>query len=102
MILAIEPEALTLLVFISSSDNEHFDDLAYAPPQVVSEVEIAYSFKEANDSDTSSSKTKMVKFKTLGQKKTALAANPLIVAAPPISQVPLPTVNTILELTMQS
>ena len=99
MILAVEPEALTLPVFISSSDNEHFDDLAYAPPQAVSEVEIAHSLKEANDSDTSSSKTNMVKFKTLDQKKIALATNPLVVAAPPISQVPLPTINTILELT---
>ena len=62
------------------------------------EVEITHSFKEANNSDASSCETNMVNFKTLGQKKTMSATNPLVIAAPPIIQVPLPTVDPILEL----
>ncbi|GFS29792.1 hypothetical protein Acr_00g0008520 [Actinidia rufa] len=40
----------------------------------------------------------MVRFKTLGQKKTMSVADPPIVVAPPISQVPPPTTDPILAL----
>ena len=63
------------------------------------EVEITHSFKEANNSDASSCETNMVNFKTLGQKKTMSATNPPVIAAPPIIQVPLPTVDPVVELT---
>ncbi|GFZ19720.1 hypothetical protein Acr_28g0004250 [Actinidia rufa] len=38
---------------ISSSDAEHSDDLAYNPLQITSEVEIAHSFREGDESDIS-------------------------------------------------
>ena len=49
--------------------------------------------------DASSGKVVMApKFRTLGQKKSSLAVDPLSIAAPPISQVPLPTPDPILAL----
>ena len=65
---------------ISSSDSEHSDDLAYNPPQLVGEFEIAHSFKEDNRSDTSSGSTNMApRFRTLSQKKSMPASNPFVV-----------------------
>ena len=98
MIPMIELEASALPIFISNSNNEHSDDLAYTTPQLVGEVEISHSFREANDSNASSGETNMVRFRTLGQNKTALATDPPIIAAPPINQVLLPTVDLILVL----
>ncbi|GFZ06535.1 hypothetical protein Acr_18g0007050 [Actinidia rufa] len=40
-------------ISISSSDNEHSDDLAYTPLQSVQEVEIVHSFREADNLNTS-------------------------------------------------
>ncbi|GFS32757.1 hypothetical protein Acr_00g0024440 [Actinidia rufa] len=57
-----EPEVPTRPIFISSSDNEHFDNLAYALLQLVGEVEIAHSF----------------------------TMDPPFITVPPISQMPLP------------
>ena len=57
VLLVVEPEVPTLPISISSSDNEHSDNLAYAPPQSMKEVEIIHSFREANDSDVSSNET---------------------------------------------
>ena len=85
MILAVDPKVAALPLFISRLDNEHSDDLAYAPPQLVGEVDIAHSFREANDSDGSSGKTNMVRFQTLGQKKTVPTANPPTIANLPIN-----------------
>ena len=62
----IELEASALPVFISNSNNDHSDDLAYTTPQLVGEVEIAHSFREANDSNASSGETNMVRFRPLG------------------------------------
>ena len=56
---------------ISSLDNEHSDDLAYASFHFAREVEIAHSFTEGNDSDLTSGETNMVRFRTLGLKKSA-------------------------------
>ena len=65
LILTVKPKAPALPISISSLDNEHSDDLAYVLPQHVGEVEIAHSFREANDSDASLGETNMVKFKNL-------------------------------------
>ena len=46
----------------------------------------------------SSCETNKVKFKNLSQKKTVPIAKPLIVAAPPISQVPPPIIDSIMVL----
>ncbi|XP_057482015.1 uncharacterized protein LOC130768942 [Actinidia eriantha] len=62
------------------------------------EGEIAHYFREGNDTDATSSETDMGRFKTLGQKKFMLAADPSAIAAFPISQVPLPTPNLFLAL----
>ena len=72
----VEPEVLTYPISILSSNNEHFDDLAYSPPQPAREVEIAHSFREANDSNVTSGEINMVRFRTLGQKKFVPAADP--------------------------
>ena len=85
MIPAVEPKVLALPISISSSDNEHSDNLAYAPPQLVGKVKIAHSFGEANDSDTSSGKFNKVRFRTLGQKKNTPVADPPAIAASLIS-----------------
>ncbi|GFZ14474.1 hypothetical protein Acr_24g0006640 [Actinidia rufa] len=47
-------------ISISSLNNEHSDDLAYAPLQPAREVKIVYSFREAHDSGTSSEETNML------------------------------------------
>ena len=53
-------------ISISSSENEHSNDLAFAPLQLAGEVEITHSFKERYDKDMSSGKINMGKFRTLG------------------------------------
>ncbi|GFS42909.1 hypothetical protein Acr_00g0082470 [Actinidia rufa] len=64
---AAEPEVPTRLIDISSSDNEHSDDLAYNPLQLASELEIVHSFWKGDDSDASSGSANMSsRFKTLG------------------------------------
>ena len=65
MIPVIELKVLALPISILSSDNQHSEDLAYASLWLIRKVEIAHSFKEANDSDTSIGETNMVKFRTL-------------------------------------
>ena len=98
MIHVVEPKVLALPISILSSNNEHSDNLVYAPLQPVREVEIVHSFKEANDSDMSVEETNMVRFKTLGQKKTMLTITPPVVVAPPVIQVPPPTTDPIMTL----
>ena len=85
MLPVVEPEEPALPISISSSDNEHLNDLAHAPPQLARKVEIVHSFREPNDSEASSGEVNMVKFKNLHQKDTPLAANPPTIAAPPVS-----------------
>ena len=57
MLPVLEPEVPALSISILSSNNEHSDNLAYAPPPSMKEVEIIHSFREANDSDVSSNET---------------------------------------------
>ncbi|GFY96449.1 hypothetical protein Acr_11g0007550 [Actinidia rufa] len=72
---------------ISSSDNEHSNNLAYNPIQLAREVEIAHSFREGGDSNASSGLANMTfRFRTLGHKKSMPAANPPIIVALPIIQ----------------
>ncbi|GFZ02412.1 hypothetical protein Acr_15g0010200 [Actinidia rufa] len=71
-----------------------------AEPKLVCEVVVAHSFREGNELDTSSGSANMAsRFKTLGQKKSTPTANPPVVAAPPISQMPLPDPTPVLSLT---
>ncbi|GFY82888.1 hypothetical protein Acr_02g0011280 [Actinidia rufa] len=57
---AIKARVPALPIFILSSENEHSDDLAYAPLQPAGEVKIFHSFREAHDSGTSSEETNML------------------------------------------
>ncbi|GFS32684.1 hypothetical protein Acr_00g0024020 [Actinidia rufa] len=64
----VEPEDPALPISISSSNNEHLNDLAHAPPQSVREVEaIGLSSGEAN----------IMRFRNL--KKATPATDPLVV-----------------------
>ena len=101
VILMVEPEVPNAKpIPISSSDNEHSNDLAYNPLQLVGKVEVAHSFWEGDESNTSSGSANMApRFRTLGQKKSTPAASPPDVVAPPISQVPLPDPTPVLALT---
>ena len=83
---------------ISSSNNEHSDDLASVPLQLASEVEIDHSFKEGYDTNVTSSKINMERFRTLGQKKSVPAIDPLAIASFLINQGPLPALDPILAL----
>ncbi|GFZ14413.1 hypothetical protein Acr_24g0006030 [Actinidia rufa] len=67
-------------IFIFNLDNEHSDDLAYAPLQLAREVEIDHNFREGNDFDTTSSETNIGRLKTQGQKKSTLTADPSAIA----------------------
>ncbi|GFZ08223.1 hypothetical protein Acr_20g0000310 [Actinidia rufa] len=96
---AVEPVVPALPISFLSSNKEHSDDIVYAPPQLVGEVETTHFFGEAYNSDASSGEINMVRFSTLGQKRTTPTVVHPVVIAPPVSQVPLPTVNQILALT---
>ncbi|GFY90934.1 hypothetical protein Acr_07g0011300 [Actinidia rufa] len=87
---------------ISNSNNEHSNDLASVPFQLAGEVEIAHSFREGCDTDVTSSKRNMGRFRTLGQKKFAPTTNPLAIASSPISQGSLPALDSILALSTQA
>ncbi|PSS08037.1 Serine/threonine-protein like [Actinidia chinensis var. chinensis] len=67
VILMAEPEVPNAKpIPISSSDNEHSNDLTYTPLQLVGEVEVAHSFWKGDKYDTSSGSVKMApRFKTL-------------------------------------
>ena len=65
LIPVIELKAPILLISISSLNNEHTDDLIYALPRAMGEVEVVHYFREAYDFNGSSGKANMVKFKNL-------------------------------------
>ncbi|GFZ15656.1 homeodomain-like superfamily protein [Actinidia rufa] len=65
-------------------------------------VEIAHSFGEGSNTNASLGEINMGIFRTLGQKKVAPAVDPLAIASPPISQVPLPAPNLVLSLAAQA
>ncbi|GFS42840.1 hypothetical protein Acr_00g0082000 [Actinidia rufa] len=81
-----------------SSDSKEEEGEEVVSQLLVGKVEIAHSFKEANDSDASSGETNMVSFKTLDQKKSTPVVDPPTITGPPISQVHLPTIDPILAM----
>ena len=91
MILVVDPKVASLPISISSSNDEHFNDLARAPLRPVSGVEILHLFGEANDFEMS--------FRNL-KKKAALTTNPSAIIAPLVSQIPPLTVDPVVELTV--
>ncbi|GFZ00817.1 hypothetical protein Acr_14g0004520 [Actinidia rufa] len=65
------------------------------------EVKIAYSFKDTNDFDASLGEIHLVRFRTLGQKKSAPVVDPPAIETPPISQVSLTVPALVLALVAQ-
>ena len=84
----VEPKVTSLLILISSSDDEHSNNLARVPLHPVSGAEISHLFCEATKSD--------MRFRNL--KKVTSAIDPLAITTPPISQIPPPTADPIVEL----
>ena len=78
MISAVKPTDVALLIFISSPDDEHFDNLVHVPPQSVKGVEIV---------DPSSGNSNIMKLRNL--KKDVPTSNPAIMTALPIPPKPL-------------
>ncbi|GFZ14459.1 hypothetical protein Acr_24g0006490 [Actinidia rufa] len=95
VILAVEP---ALLIFISSSNNEHLGNLAHNPLQSVGEVEIVPSFREPNDSDDNSGEAYTMRFRNL-RKRAMPSIDLSFVIVPPVNQVSEQTVDLIVELT---
>ena len=98
MIPVDEPEVPVIEpISISSLDAEHFDDLSFAPFQLVGKVVITHSFKEGDNSNTSSGEANVTpSFRNLGQKKSKPIVNPMEVSVSPIIMEPLVTPTIVL------
>ncbi|GFS35098.1 hypothetical protein Acr_00g0037820 [Actinidia rufa] len=86
---------------ISSSSSYNSSEFSGSEEEEGEKV-IAHSFKEGSEFDTSLGEVNMaLRLRTLGQKKSKPAANPLVASVAPVSQDPQPTPIPVLALAVQ-